>query len=130
MKPNCCPASVPPGAWAGLEPVPDYLRARCVNVRDVCGNPFRPAALDEGWRRGPGNAAVKLAQGIYEERGFDRLPILADALEEAGCPNAEIAAHCRAPDPHLRGCWAVDLLPFPYPHPDGRHPGRRGTHRR
>jgi hypothetical protein len=97
-------------ACAGLEPVPDYLRARCVEVRDVFGNPFRPAALGAGWRRGPGNTAVKLAQGIYEEQAFDRLPVLADALEEADCPNAELVAHCRGPGPHLRGCWAVDLV--------------------
>jgi hypothetical protein len=97
-------------ACAGLEPVPDYLRARCVEVRDIFGNPFRPATLDASWRRGPGNAAVKLAQGIYEQRAFDRLPVLADALEEAGCPSGDLTAHCRAPTPHLPGCWAVDLL--------------------
>ena len=53
---------------------------------------------------------VKLAQGIYEERAFDRLPILADALEDAGCDNADILSHCRGPGPHARGCWVVDLL--------------------
>jgi hypothetical protein len=52
---------------------------------------------------------VRLAQGIYEDRAFDRLPVLADALEEAGCDNAEILSHCRGPGPHVRGCWAVDL---------------------
>ena len=53
---------------------------------------------------------AKLAQGIYDDRAFDRLPVLADALEEAGCTNAEILAHCREPGPHVRGCWALDLL--------------------
>ena len=53
---------------------------------------------------------VKIAQGIYDERAFDRLPILADALEDAGCDNADILAHLRSPGPHVRGCWAVDLI--------------------
>ena len=53
---------------------------------------------------------VQLAQSIYDDRAFDRLPILADALEEAGCTDAAILDHCRGPGPHVRGCWAVDLL--------------------
>ena len=53
---------------------------------------------------------VKFAQAIYDDRDFDRLPILADALEEAGCTNADILAHCRQPGEHVRGCWVVDLL--------------------
>jgi hypothetical protein len=56
-------------------------------------------------------ATVKqLAQAIYEERAFDRLPILADALEDAGCDNADILNHCRQPGVHVRGCWVVDLV--------------------
>jgi hypothetical protein len=51
-----------------------------------------------------------LAEGIYADRAFDRLPILADALEEAGCTDAEVLAHCRGPGPHVRGCWVVDLI--------------------
>ena len=53
---------------------------------------------------------VKVAQGIYYDRAFDRLPILADALEDAGCHDAAILEHCRQPGPHVRGCWVVDLL--------------------
>jgi hypothetical protein len=53
---------------------------------------------------------VKLAQAIYDDRAFDRLPILADALEDAGCHDAGILAHCRGPGPHVKGCWVVDLL--------------------
>jgi hypothetical protein len=52
----------------------------------------------------------RLASHIYDSRAFDRLPILADALEEAGCKDAEILAHCRGPGPHVRGCWVVDLV--------------------
>jgi hypothetical protein len=53
---------------------------------------------------------VSLAQSIYDDRAIDRLPILADALEDAGCDNAEILNHCRQPGEHVRGCWPVDLL--------------------
>jgi hypothetical protein len=52
----------------------------------------------------------KLAASIYEQRAFDRLPVLADALEEAGCTDADILGHLRGPGPHVRGCWAVDLI--------------------
>jgi hypothetical protein len=51
-----------------------------------------------------------LAQVIYDERRFADLPILADALEEAGCTNTDILDHCRLPGEHVRGCWVVDLI--------------------
>jgi hypothetical protein len=53
---------------------------------------------------------VGIAQAIYDDRAFDRLPILADALEDAGCDNADILNHCRQPSEHVRGCWVVDLV--------------------
>jgi hypothetical protein len=59
------------------------------------------------WRDG---AATNLAQIIYESFAFDRLPHLADALEHAGCTDAELLGHLRSPGPHVRGCWAVDLV--------------------
>lgn len=76
-------------------------------LRDVFGNPFRPAALDPSWLTA---AVVGLARGVYDDRTFDRLPVLGDALEDAGCTDADILAHCRRDGPHVRGCWAVDLL--------------------
>lgn len=76
-------------------------------LRCIIGNPFRPVAFDPRWRS---EAAVALATGIYAERAFDRMPILADALEEAGCDHPDILAHCRGPGPHARGCWVVDLV--------------------
>jgi hypothetical protein len=77
-------------------------------VRDLFGNPFRPApVLDPTWSAGP---VSELARTIYEERSFDRLPLLADALEAAGCAGAALLTHLRAPGPHARGCWALDLL--------------------
>ena len=79
-------------------------------LRDIFGNPFRPVAVDPAWLVWHDGIIGKLAQRIYDERAFADLPILADALEEAGCTNAELLAHCRHPGPHARGCWAVDLL--------------------
>jgi hypothetical protein len=80
-------------------------------LRDVVGNPFRPApALDPGWLAWNGGTVRKMAQLIYDDRPFDRLPILADALEDAGCSAPELLGHLRGPGPHARGCWAVDLL--------------------
>jgi hypothetical protein len=57
-----------------------------------------------------GNTVSKMAQAIYGDRAFEHLPILADALEEAGCTDAAILDHCRQPGEHVRGCWVVDLL--------------------
>ena len=79
-------------------------------LREIFGNPFRPVAIDPAWPAWHDGIIVKIAQSIYDERAFANLPILADALEEAGCANAELLAHCRQPGPHVRGCWAVDLL--------------------
>jgi hypothetical protein len=76
-------------------------------VRDMTGNPFQVVTLDPSWLT---SNVVPLAQAIYEERSFADLPVLADALEEAGCTNTHILAHCRLPREHVRGCWAVDLL--------------------
>jgi hypothetical protein len=76
-------------------------------LRDIVGNPFRPVAFDPDWRS---ETAITLATGIYAERAFDRLPILADALEESGCDHPDVLAHCRDPGPHARGCWVVDLV--------------------
>jgi hypothetical protein len=79
-------------------------------VREVFGNPFRPVKVDPVWLAWQDGMLGKLAQGIYEERAFDRLPILADALLDAGCDNEELIQHCRREGGHIRGCWALDLL--------------------
>jgi hypothetical protein len=59
------------------------------------------------WKDG---TVVKLVQGIYDDRAFDRLPLLPDALEEASCQDPHILTHCRQPGEHVRGCWLVDLI--------------------
>jgi hypothetical protein len=76
-------------------------------VRDLFGDPFRPAAFDPRWRTA---AALGLARAAHAGGAFDRLPILADALEEAGCDDPAVLNHCRGGGPHARGCWVVDGL--------------------
>jgi hypothetical protein len=76
-------------------------------LHDIFGNPFRPITFDPAWLT---STAIQLARGIYDDRAFDRMPILADALQDAGCENATILDHCRGPGPHARGCFVVDLL--------------------
>ncbi|MBN9117823.1 MAG: hypothetical protein J0I06_01415 [Planctomycetes bacterium] len=75
--------------------------------RDIFGNPFCPVAVEPSWLTSDVRA---LATGIYEDRAFDRMPILADALQDAGCDNDDILSHCRQPGEHVRGCWVVDLV--------------------
>jgi hypothetical protein len=76
-------------------------------IRDVFGDSSAVPAFDPRWRTAD---CVGLALGIYDDRAFDRLPILADALIEAGCDDEQILAHCRSDGPHVRGCWVVDLV--------------------
>jgi hypothetical protein len=76
-------------------------------IRDIFGNPFRftsiaPFPLS--------NKVVSLAQSAYDQSSFHLLPVIADALEETECHNAEVVSHCRQPGPHVRGCWAVDWI--------------------
>jgi hypothetical protein len=82
-------------------------------LRDLFGNPFRtvrPGRVLSPWFTWCNATVVHLAQAIYDEAAFDRMPILADALEEAGCTHHDILNHCRGPGPHARGCFVVDLL--------------------
>jgi hypothetical protein len=76
-------------------------------LRDIFGNPFRPAAFNPAWRTPD---VVTLAGHVYYDRAFGELPTLADALEEARCTDVELLGHLRGPGPHVRGCWAVDLI--------------------
>jgi hypothetical protein len=76
-------------------------------LREVVGNPFKEPRFEPAWRT---EAAVGIARGIFAERAFDRLPVLADALEDAGCADPDVLAHCRGPGPHALCCWVVDGL--------------------
>jgi hypothetical protein len=73
----------------------------------IFGNPFPPITLNPAWL----TPTVKaLASTIYETRAFDQMPVLGDALEEAGCTVAEVLEHCRSGGEHVRGCWVVDKV--------------------
>jgi hypothetical protein len=86
-------------------------------LRDIFGSVFHRGALGPALRAWQGGVVVRLAQAAYEERALPagtlcpaRLAVLADALEDAGCTDADVLDHLRGPGPHVRGCWAVDLL--------------------
>jgi hypothetical protein len=98
-----------------------------VFLREVVGNPFTPPRFEQAWRT---STVTQLAQGIFDERSFDRMPILADALLDADCDEESILRHCRGtelwnkePLYHIRGCWVIELIlgryePLPEPKPD------------
>jgi hypothetical protein len=123
------------GAWFGWSDLPDAVNrsvgyaarargtgggqraAQAALLRDLWGNPFRPVALDPAWLAWNSGTVRRLAEAAYQDRVLpdgtllpDRLAVLADALEEAGCGEVALLDHLRGPGPHVRGCWAVDLL--------------------
>jgi hypothetical protein len=77
----------------------------CCLIREVLGNPFAPVEFQPAWRTPTVRA---IAQEIYERNDFTTLGVLGDALQDAGCTEAEIIRHCQASGPHVRGCWVVD----------------------
>jgi hypothetical protein len=101
-------------AWSAAHAVnvaaPRERLAQCELLRDAFGNPFCPESFKSSWLRWHDGCAVKMARTIYEERRFEDLPMLADALEEAGCENETILWHCREPGEHARGCWVLDAI--------------------
>jgi hypothetical protein len=82
-------------------------RAQAELLRDIFGNTVRPVAVDPEWLT---STVVALVRGIDEDQAFDQLPILTDALLDAGCEDERVLGHCRIPGPHVRGCWVIDLL--------------------
>ncbi|VTT96442.1 Uncharacterized protein (Fragment) OS=uncultured bacterium PE=4 SV=1 [Gemmataceae bacterium] len=85
------------------------------HLREIVGNPFTPPRFEAAWRT---STVVQLAQGIFDDRAFDRLPILADALLDADCDEEAVLRHCRGtelhaakePVPHVRGCWVIETI--------------------
>jgi hypothetical protein len=103
-----CAAHPKVGVGRSVEPNSEEVQAQVNLLRDIFGNPFRPVSFSAEWRT---SDVLLLAQGIYTERAFDRMPILADALQDAGCDNTDILTHLRDADAtHVRGCWALDLV--------------------
>jgi hypothetical protein len=104
---------IPRGGMPYVRPFPYYGSSPREEdlLRDVFGSPFSQLpVIDPAWLSWNDGTVEKLARGIYEERAFDRMPILADALEDAGCSEESILTHCRGPGPHIRGCWVLDRL--------------------
>lgn len=83
------------------------LAAQVPLLRDLFGRPGDLISFDRDWLT---SVVLGLARGIYDDRAFDRLPILADALQDAGCMDERVLTHCHGPGPHTRGCWALDLI--------------------
>jgi hypothetical protein len=81
--------------------------AQCDLIRDIFGNPFEPVRFDPDWSTPD---VLEVARAIHDDRAFDRMPILGDALEEAGCSSDRVLDHCRGAKIHARGCWVVDHL--------------------
>jgi hypothetical protein len=84
--------------------------AQCALLRDIFGKAFHEVRLKRNWLESNDATIPKLAQLIYDERRFEDLPMMADALLDAGCTSAAILNHCRSDEPHVRGCWVLDLL--------------------
>ncbi len=76
-------------------------------VRDIFGNPFRSVAFSPSWRT---DTVLSLARQMYASRDFGAMPILADALQDAGCDDGDVLGHCRGQGTHVRGCCVVDLV--------------------
>lgn len=91
------------------EPIPTGAdkAVECRLIRDIFVSPLRPMPRDQRWLT---STVVSLAHQMYESRDFASMPILADALQDAGCDNEDMLNHCRGPGPHVRGCWVVDLM--------------------
>jgi hypothetical protein len=88
----------------------DVLSQHIVLFHEMFSNPFHSTTLDPDCLTLAGGTAVKLAREMYERQRFEGMPVLADALEDAGCDDADILDHCREPGMHFRGCWVMDLL--------------------
>ena len=95
----------------GVQRSPRKKRSAARLIRCIFGDLYRPEIWEIDWPPiWADSTVVALAAGIYADRAFDRLPILADALEDAGCDDEELLDHCREEGPHTRGCWAADLV--------------------
>ena len=100
-----------------LEDYEEESAERAKLVREIFGNPFQRVRIDPVWLSSNNGRIPKMAQEIYLDRDSQsghldnqRLSILADALEEAGCADDSVLSHLRQSGPHVVGCWVLDLL--------------------
>jgi|GEM_PF-309745 len=93
--------------YAGREAMVAECKTQANILRDIFGNPFRSLSVASVWRT---DTVLSLARAMYTSRDFSAMPILADALQDAGCDNDDILNHCRGGGTHVRGCWVVDSL--------------------
>jgi hypothetical protein len=102
-----------PDIWMATSTQAKYLEPslQCGLLREIFGHSvYRPITVHPLWRALSNSSVRAIAQGIYDDRAFDRMPILGDVLEDAGCTDTEILGHCRQPGAHVRGCWLLDFL--------------------
>ncbi|MFM8273295.1 MAG: hypothetical protein ACKODX_13350, partial [Gemmata sp.] len=86
----------------------DECAAQADLLRDLFDDQFRPVVPDHAWFT---SDVMALAGAIYDGRAFEQMPILADALQDAGCDSEEVLTHCRGANRvHVRGCWVLDLV--------------------
>jgi hypothetical protein len=95
--------------YAVLAALADVRREQCGLVREFFG-PVRLIAPDPAWLAWNGGTVRGLAESILRDQAFERMPVLGDALEDAGCQAGVVLAHCRGPGLHTRGCWVIDWL--------------------
>jgi hypothetical protein len=98
---------------AARKPLPEAKEYRLRQhrlIEEVFGDPFHRVSVERAWLAWNGGTVGEVAGAIYDERRFDDLPVLADALEDAGCDNEDVLSHCRSSGPHFWGCWVVDML--------------------
>jgi hypothetical protein len=98
-----------PVEWVPTDVVARHEQAAV--LRDILGPlPFRTPRADPAWLLWNDRTVVRIAEAVYQVDAFDRMPIFADALEDAGCDDTDILNHCREPGEHVRGCWVVDQI--------------------
>jgi hypothetical protein len=104
------PSAAEAALGAARTTIHEFRAAQCRFLRDLVGNLFQPVVVRGAWLAWEGGIVRRMAAEVYEEGAGERLPVLADALEDAGCDSEALLCHCREPGEHLRGCWAVDAL--------------------
>jgi hypothetical protein len=110
-EPSVLRPSALDAAWESVASSDESRQTRLAGLlRELFGNPFRPTKVEDAWLHWRGGLLRAMARDIHDERRFTDLPILGDALEDAGCVDTNLLAHCRQSDGHVPGCWAVDLL--------------------